>query len=145
MRRNVFLILAALALLTVASDATAGRGSGRMDYFHSFQLTATDSLPTLHYFAKAGSVTANADSSIGYVTHFMVENTGGTQMVLRVYGPHGKLGTGGPSGTYSIVKLRKASANYTTDMFVAPPGMRVFGILQPASVDANVIRYDYGK
>lgn len=146
MLRALISLVSVLALLVVASGATAGARNPRlMDEFYSFQLTDTESIPAFGYFAKAGSLTAVAGSSIGYATYLRVENTGVVPVTLRVYGPHGTSGSGGPTGTYSVVTLYKVSAGHEADLFVSPPGMRIFGVLQANSCSTNVVRYDYGK
>ena len=140
--------IAALSVLVVLAIATtAGTRipeKAPFGWYDSGFLSAVSGGSVVGYFAKAGSLTANADSSIGYLTDFHMWNFKAGQLNVRVYHPGGT-SQAGTDSAYTLIFLQNTSAVHDADEWHAPEGMRVKGFDLRTDPGASGVLWRGGK
>lgn len=148
MNRTFKAAVAGAVLVVLAVAVMGARRPTRepFDYFDSrYKGSGADSVDTaIAYFAKAGSLTANADSSVGYLSYFHVWNFEGAAQTLRVYHPGGEEDAGTDSA-YTNIYLQNISPGHDGDEFVMPEGMRIKAIRLMTDPDTNGLLWRAGK
>jgi hypothetical protein len=144
--------LAAAALLALMLAAMVGAGRSAKGYYSYYDMrfkgAGADSVDTLRcYFAKAGSLTAVADSGIGEARVLQLLNLKTTGNVsVRVYHKGGVYDPGTDSA-YTLVDLvaQKTDRNATASIWGNPEGLYPTGIRVMTNPGSGGFRWIAGK
>lgn len=136
-------LLVLLAL--VAVSVTSGHRSASGPFTHYDARLKADSVDASRmYFAKAGSLTANADSMVGYMTYCELRNASNQTATVRIYSDAGPIDAGTDS-SYTELHLLATNTGSTLDEWTMPLGLRLRAIRVVTWAAASGIYWRAGR
>ena len=144
----LFVLTGLLGIVMITSGA-GWKDNTEFEWFDAVVKADGIDSTAIYYFAKAGSLTTDPDSLVGYVTYGEFINTENAANTIRLFTKSGTLDlgtTGDPDSAYVAVTLSSTDIfSPQSTVFTIPPGLRVTGMMCTTDPGAGGIVYRVGR